>query len=43
VKRFDEAEALFTRMLWMSPADNLGMRFLLPVVRARKLWKADGD
>jgi hypothetical protein len=41
LEQFEEAEALFTRLLWMSPSDNLGVRFLLPPVRARKLWSAD--
>jgi tetratricopeptide (TPR) repeat protein len=42
LERFEEAEALFMRLLWMSPSDNLGIRFLLPPVRARKPWTADG-
>ena len=37
----EEAEALFERLLWMSPADNLGIRFLLPRVRAGESWSAD--
>jgi tetratricopeptide (TPR) repeat protein len=42
LERYEEAEALFERLLWMSPSDNLGIRFLLPQVRARKPWTA-GD
>jgi tetratricopeptide (TPR) repeat protein len=42
LEQFEEAEALFTRLLWMSPSDNLGIRFLLHPVRARKLWSPDG-
>jgi tetratricopeptide (TPR) repeat protein len=42
LERFEEAEAIFIRLLWMSPSDNLGVRFLLPPVRARKPWTADG-
>jgi tetratricopeptide (TPR) repeat protein len=41
LERFEEAEALFVRLLWMSPSDNLGVRFLLPPVRARKTWPPD--
>jgi len=42
LERFDEAESVFTRLLWMSPSDNLGMRFLLAPVKARKAWTPDG-
>lgn len=42
LERFEEAEALFMRLLWMSPSDNLSTRFLSPQVRARKPWTADG-
>lgn len=38
LKRFEEAEAVFERLLWMSPSDNLGVRFLLPEVKAGKPW-----
>lgn len=41
--RFEEAEGVFMRLLWMSPSDNLGVRFRLQPVRARKPWTADGD
>ncbi len=43
MERFEEAEKLFMRLLWMSPSDNLGVRFLLSPVRARKPWTPDGD
>jgi tetratricopeptide (TPR) repeat protein len=39
--RFEEAEVVFERLLWMSPSDNLGIRILLPRVKARKPWMAD--
>ncbi len=42
LKRFEEAENLFVRMLWLSPSDNLGVRFLLPRVRAGIEW-SDSD
>ena len=33
-----EAEEVFTRMLWLNPTDNQGVRFLLREVRERKVW-----
>jgi len=42
-KRFDEATAVFTRMLWMNPSDNQGTRFNLNAVRDQKEWTSDGD
>ncbi len=39
--RFDEAERVFVRMLWLSPSDNQGVRFLVDAVRARSPWVAD--
>jgi tetratricopeptide (TPR) repeat protein len=33
--RFEEAERIFNRMLWLNPSDNQGMRFLIGEVRAR--------
>ena len=37
--RFDEAERVFDRMLWLNPSDNQGARFLYEDVRARRSWK----
>lgn len=37
--RWDEAASIFDRMLWMNPADNQGIRFLLPAVHAKRPWK----
>lgn len=37
--RFEEAEEIFNRMLWLNPTDNLGVRFLLPALRSRKTWE----
>ncbi len=37
--RFDEAGAVFDRMLWLNPSDNQGVRFLLEDVRSRKPWE----
>jgi hypothetical protein len=39
LKRFDEAAAIFTRMLWMNPSDNQGARFNLHDIRAGKPWE----
>ena len=36
-----EAERIFERLLWLSPSDNLGARFLLDVVKAGKSWEAE--
>jgi hypothetical protein len=37
--RFEDAEALFLRMLRLNPLDNQGVRFLIGDVRARNPWK----
>jgi hypothetical protein len=37
--RFDEAERIFDRMLWLNPSDNLGVRFLIDEVRAKTAWE----
>ncbi len=39
LERWQEAESVFERMLWMNPGDNQGVRFLLPDVRAREPWE----
>ena len=38
--RLPEAERVFTRILWMNPGDNQGIRFVLPEVRAGRPWRA---
>jgi len=35
--RLKEAEEVFTRMLWLNPSDNQGVRFLFGEVRERKV------
>jgi tetratricopeptide (TPR) repeat protein len=40
LNRFEEAGRLFERMLWLNPADNQGVRFLIQEVRARRAWTA---
>ena len=37
--RDEEAAALFERMLWLNPADNQGVRFLLTPVRLGRRWE----
>lgn len=37
--QWDEAARAFSRMLWMNPPDNQGIRFLLPAVRTGKRWR----
>jgi hypothetical protein len=37
--RFDEAEHIFHRMLWLNPSDNQGVRFLIDEVKARTAWE----
>ncbi len=37
--RFEEAERVFERMLWLNPSDNQGVRFLIDDVRARAAWE----
>jgi tetratricopeptide (TPR) repeat protein len=41
--RFDEAERVFGRMLWLNPSDNQGVRFLLENVRAGKAWEENRE
>ena len=38
--RFEEAERIFGRMLWLNPSDNQGVRFLIDEVRSRSPWDA---
>ena len=37
--RFDEAERVFHRMLWLNPSDNQGVRFLIDEVEAKTAWE----
>ncbi len=36
--RFKEADDVFTRMLWLNPTDNQGVRFLIHNVRNGEAW-----
>jgi len=37
--RFDEAEHIFEKMLWLNPSDNQGVRFLIDEVKGKTAWK----
>lgn len=39
LKRFDEASDVFSRMLWLNPADNQGVRLIIDEVRTGKCWE----
>jgi len=39
LERFEEAESVFDRMLWLNLGDHQGIRFLLPKVRSRQAWE----
>jgi hypothetical protein len=39
--RFEEAERVFDRMLWLSPSDNQGVRGLIGPFRERLNWEDD--
>ena len=39
LKRFEEAESVFDRMLWLNPSDNQGVRCLIGEVRAKTAWE----
>ncbi len=41
--RTDEAIAVFSRMLWLNPSDNQGVRFLIQWARAGKTWEETRD
>jgi tetratricopeptide (TPR) repeat protein len=43
LERWEEAERVFERMLWMNPSDNQGIRGLLPDIRARGAWVDDEE
>lgn len=38
-ERFEEAERIFERILWLNPSDNQGVRFLIDDVHARTAWE----
>jgi len=41
--RFDEAERVFGKMLWLNPSDNQGVRFLLEDIRTGKTWEENRE
>jgi tetratricopeptide (TPR) repeat protein len=38
LKQFDEAAAVFDRMLWLNPSDNQGVRLILDEVQSHVAW-----
>jgi hypothetical protein len=40
---FTAALEVFERLLWLGPWDNLGVRMIVPVVRAREPWRDDDE
>lgn len=41
--RFEEAENIFKRMLWLNPSDNQGVRFLIDDVHAGAAWQSSSS
>ncbi len=41
LKKFEEAEKVFERMLWLNPPDDQGARFIISHVKDRKPWRQD--
>jgi tetratricopeptide (TPR) repeat protein len=41
LERWDEAERVLERLLWLNPSDEQGMRLILPDVRDREAWVDD--
>jgi hypothetical protein len=41
--RFDEAERVFDRMLWLSPSDNQDVYFLIENVITGRSWEKPKD
>lgn len=37
--RFDAAEHIFDKMLWLNPSDNQGVRFLIDEVKSKTAWE----
>ena len=37
--RFDEAQHIFEKMLWLNPSDNQGVRFIINEVKAKSAWE----
>ncbi|MCA9707592.1 MAG: hypothetical protein KDK70_17195, partial [Myxococcales bacterium] len=43
LQRWEAAEGVLERMLWLNPTDNQGIRLLLAEVQAREAWTDDGE
>jgi len=41
LERFDVAQRIFERMLWLNPDDNQGVRFLVDKVQTAEAWEED--
>lgn len=39
LRRFDEAEHIFEKMLWLNPSDNQGVRFFIDEVKTKTSWE----
>jgi hypothetical protein len=37
--RFDEAQHIFEKMLWLNPSDNQGVRFIINEVKSKTPWQ----
>jgi tetratricopeptide (TPR) repeat protein len=37
--RFDEAQRVFDRLIWLNPSGNQGVRFFIDEVKARTAWE----
>jgi tetratricopeptide (TPR) repeat protein len=42
LERREEAAQVFDRLLWLSPADNLDVRFLTRAIRGGRPWEMEG-
>ena len=40
-ERLHHLKTIEQRLLWLSPSDNLGARFLLEDIKAGKSWEAE--
>ena len=38
LRQFEEAAAIFNRMLWLNPSDNQGVRMMIDQVRKKERW-----
>lgn len=43
IGRFEEAERVFDRLLWLNPLDSQGVHSVIGHVRARKAWENESE